>query len=508
MDSIGCPFICYFIVLSLPFIGLLINTFCFSQNPVLGCSVATSGIWAGFTGAIACWLVGIPFSVKAQYFGFMPNELSWLMATLILFVSGVVHHFSLRYMAGDRQYRGYFLNLSTLTITTLLMVAADNVFILAALWCVSNAILVLLMIHKFQWQAAKNSGILALKTFILGLLFLLAGCWLLSSISGTFSLYKMTLNKESVAGWNGIIALILIMLAALTQSGAWPFHGWLISSLNSPTPVSAFMHAGLVNGGGLLLARFAPLYLANNLILNSLFLCGVFTLILGTMWKLMQSDIKRMLACSTMGQMGFMIMQCGLGLFPAAVAHLLWHGLFKAFLFLRAGSSLQENRKRNKEQASHIPTFVASILCGLVGSYGFAITSRIPFIFSETTFVLIAFAWMGGTQFAHTLLENKQSLFQFLLANVLCLTFGAIYGLSVYLIEQTLSPLSIFVPQTLNPLHMIALAFIVLIWLAMNLKPLLHWQNSILWKQSYVLMLNASQPDAKTITSIRKEYMF
>jgi len=473
-----------------------------------GSSIATVGIWAGFIGAIICWLAGIPFSEKTGHFGFMANELSWLMATLILFVSGIVHHFSLRYMAGDRQYRGYFLNLSTLTISTLLLVAADNVLILTTLWCVSNLILVLLMIHKFQWRAAKNSGILALKTFILGLLFLLLGCWLLSSVSGTFSLHVMTQNQESVSGLTGMIALLLIMLAAFTQSGAWPFHGWLISSLNSPTPVSAIMHAGLVNGGGLLLARFAPFYLANNLILNSLFLCGVFTLVLGTMWKLMQCDIKRMLACSTMGQMGFMIMQCGLGLFPAAVAHLLWHGLFKAFLFLRVGSTLQESRKKNEERTSNIPTFIASTFCGLLSAYGFTIASKIPFISTNTTFVLIAFAWMSGTQFAHTLLEKKQTVFQFLLASVLCLTVGAIYGLSVYLIEQTLSSLSIFVPQTLNPLHVIAIAFIVLIWLAMNLKPLLKWENSIWWRQSYVSMLNASQPDAKTITSIRKDYEF
>jgi len=508
MDSISVSLICYFAVLSLPLIGLLINTFFFSRDPVQGSSIATVGIWAGFVGAIICLLTGVPSLEKTEHFGFMANELSWLMATLILFVSGIVHHFSIRYMAGDRQYRGYFLNLSMLTISTLLMVAADNVLILTVLWCISNSILVLLMIHKFQWKAARNSGILALKTFFLGFIFLGLGCWLLASTSGTFSLHVMTQNQGSVSGLSGMIALLLIMLAAFTQSGAWPFHGWLISSLNSPTPVSAFMHAGLVNGGGLLLARFAPLYLAHGLILNSLFLCGVLTLILGTIWKMMQSDIKRMLACSTMGQMGFMIMQCGLGLFPAAVAHLLWHGLFKACLFLRAGSTLQESRRKNEERTSSFFIFLASLICGLAGAYGFASTSKIPLISTDTTLILIAFAWMSGTQLAHCLLEKKQTVFQFLLANILCLTAGAIYGLSVYLIEQTLSPLSIFVPQVLNPLHIIAIAFIIIIWLAMNLKPLVRWENSIWWRRSYVSLLNASQPNAKTITSVRKEYEF
>ena len=87
------------------------------------------------------------------------------------------------------------------------------------------------------------------------------------------------------------------------------------------------MHAGLVNGGGFLIVRFAPLYLNYPGILNIIFIIGLSTAIMGTLWKLMQSDIKRMLACSTMAQMGFMIAQCGLGLFSAAIAHIILHGL-------------------------------------------------------------------------------------------------------------------------------------------------------------------------------------
>ena len=104
------------------------------------------------------------------------------------------------------------------------------------------------------------------------------------------------------------------------------------------------MHAGLINGGGFLLARFAPMLAIQPPILNLIFIAGITTALLGTLWKLMQSDVKRMLACSTMGQMGFMIAQCGLGLFPAAVAHLSWHGLFKAYLFLSTGSAAKEKR--------------------------------------------------------------------------------------------------------------------------------------------------------------------
>jgi hypothetical protein len=92
---------------------------------------------------------------------------------LVLFISAIVHHFSQLFMAGDRNYRRYFLFLSLISISTLLMLASDNIVILIAFWSLSNLILVFLMMHKFQWAAAKNSGILAIKTFVLGLFFLL-----------------------------------------------------------------------------------------------------------------------------------------------------------------------------------------------------------------------------------------------------------------------------------------------------------------------------------------------
>lgn len=501
--------IIYFLMIVLsPLLGLLINLLFFKKNLPVGSRIASLGIWMGFINALIAWFIGLPFSEKNESLGFVVNQISWLMATLILFVSGIVHHFSLRYMAGDRNYRRYFLFLSLITISTLLLVASDNIFILISFWLLSNLILVLLMMHKFEWSAAKNSGILAIKTFGLGLVFLSAGTGLLAYESGTLSLHLIGENSESLSALIRMIALFLIILAAFTQSGGWPFHGWLISSLNSPTPVSAFMHAGLVNGGGLLLARFAPIFLHESLLLDILFILAMITLILGGIWKLLQSDIKRMLACSTMTQMGFMMMQCGLGLFPAALAHLCWHGLFKAFLFLRSGSTIGERRSSNEERVSNIPTFLLSSLCGLIGTLGFIFGSDLSFNLLNTTSVLIFFTWMASTQLAHTLLQKKQSIFFVLNAIVFCLATGIIYGLTVDVIQVALAPMQISQPQPLNSIHLIAISLIFCIWVGINLKPFANHKGSIWWRRLYVKMLNASQPDPETITSNKNEYKF
>ncbi|PJD94880.1 MAG: proton-conducting membrane transporter [Parachlamydia sp.] len=499
----------YFLMILLsPLLGLLINLLFYAKNFQRGSRIASLGIWIGFINVGIAWFLGLPFSEKNESWGFIANEISWLMGTVILFISAIVHHFSLRYMEGDRNYRRYFLFLNLITISTFLMVAADNIVILISFWVISNGILVVLMTHKFQWAAAKNSGILALKTFVLGLGFFIAGAGLLIYGSGSFSLNQIGKTSESLSPSIRMIALFFIILVAFSQSGGWPFHRWLISSLNSPTPVSAFMHAGLVNGGGLLLTRFAPIFLQESLILNILFVLSMITLVLGGIWKLLQADIKRMLACSTLTQMGFMMMQCSLGLFPAALAHLCWHGLFKAFLFLKSGSTISEHRHTNEERVSTIPRFFLSSLCGLIGASGFILGGNLSFNLVDTTTILIFFAWMASTQFAHNLLQKKLSIFFVLIASISCLATGIIYGLTVALIEAAVASVQISQPQPLSSLHLIAITLIFGIWIALNLKPFANHEGSLWWRRLYVRMLNASQPDPQTITSIRNGYKF
>ncbi|NKB47129.1 MAG: proton-conducting membrane transporter [Legionellales bacterium] len=433
------------------------------------------------------------------------DNLSLIMMGLVGFVTISIVSFSSRYLKGDRKQSFFYLNLAILISIIFIMVSADHLFLLLVLWAASNYFLTRLMRHKREWEAARQSSILAIKNFGLGLIFLGSSFSILYIVTGETSIQIM-LSKPIETPWV-IISGLLMLLATMTQSALWPFHRWLTSSLNSPTPVSAIMHAGLVNGGGFILARFAPMLLEQPVTLNIIFITGVITATLGILWKLMQSDVKRMLACSTMGQMGFMIAQCGLGLFPAAVAHLCWHGLFKAYLFLASGSAAQEQRL-DLEYPPSLKHFSMALIGGALGAYMFSLTSGKNIFAADTTLLLILLAMIAGTQFALPILR-RHSLVKIPLATLVTALIGALYGLSMCFIEQLLTPLAISNPQPLNGLHLLALFVLTGAWLAIlfgrhpKQKQIPTWMLKI-----YVRMLNASQPHPKTVTAHRNQYQF
>ncbi|MGZ3757358.1 MAG: proton-conducting transporter transmembrane domain-containing protein [Mucilaginibacter sp.] len=433
------------------------------------------------------------------------DKLSLILMCLVAFVAISIGSFSIRYLKGDRRRKAFFLNLSVMVASIFVMVCADNILLLITSWTISNILLAKLMLHKREWKAAKQSSVLALKNFMLGFVFLGAALTILYCITGETSI-QVILSKPLGYKW-GTVCSVLILLAAMSQSAIWPFHRWLTSSLNSPTPVSAIMHAGLVNGGGFLLARFAPMLASEPPVLNVIFITGIVTALLGTLWKLMQSDVKRMLACSTMGQMGFMIAQCGLGLFPAAVAHLCWHGLFKAYLFLASGSAAKEKRYDLGYPPS-FKDFLKALFCGLLAAYMFSVTSGKHLLVADTTMFLIFLSMIAGAQFALAIIRGygKAKLLKAIAAT---LVMGAFYGLNVKLIELVLTPLHISLPQPLNVLHGVAAALLLITWLVMLFmrKSLKHpYPKWLLY--GYVQMLNASQPHPKTVTANRNEYQF
>ncbi len=306
---------------------------------------------------------------------FYIDGLAKVVIFLIVFIGLVVGLFAKQYLKGDSRYNLFFVTLPLIIAFVTITAIANNIFVFLLSWLASNAVLVAMMIHKPQWKAALASGKLAAKNFLIGFFCLSLALMLLYNQSGQSSIQSI-IAFEYQDQTKLIIALLLILIAAMTQSAIYPFSSWLTSSLNSPTPVSAIMHAGLVNGGGILLARFAELYFKFPEILTLVFAIGITTALIGTFWKLIQSSVKNMLACSTIGQMGFMIAQCGLGLFSAAIAHLFWHGCFKSYLFLTSGSAAQE-KKFNLNYPPSLLSFALAIVCGALGILSFsAIANR------------------------------------------------------------------------------------------------------------------------------------
>jgi NAD(P)H-quinone oxidoreductase subunit 5 len=386
---------------------------------------------------------------------------------------------------------------------------ADNLLLFLGAWFCCNRILVKLMVHKSAWKAAKASGKLAMQNFIIGFFLMIFAFALMYHETSSVSIQYII--SQSIDSWLMVIALIILVFAAMTQSAIWPFHRWLISSANSPTPVSAIMHAGIINGGGFLLARFSPLFFNAPTILTIIFIVGLVSALLGSLWKLMQHDIKRMLACSTMGQMGFMFLQCGLGLFAPALAHLCWHGMFKAYLFLSSGSAAQEKRL----DLGYPPTlicFLFSLGCGLMGAYIFMRIHEIDWFFVDTRLFIVGIVFVLGMQLALTVLRGapfKKLPIAMILTGVMAL----IYTANVCFFDWMLASLTLIQPQTLNIVHLVGLILLSFAWgslffvkyfnQASNAAMLPRWLLA-----GYVKMLNSSQPHPTTITTSRKEYHY
>ncbi len=490
----------YLILILFPLAGYIGNLF-FFRTEKKGATFSSAMVLAGWLFSMTSWLAGFPFLEGKVHYGFVAGQLSWLIASLVLFVSGIVHAFSLRYLSGDLLFRKLFLRLSLVTLSLLLLSASNHFLLLFFFWMSSNYLLTRLMIHKKSWKAAFRSGMVAGKSFLMEGIFLGIGLSLIGMDSSSFFIEEAVVQPHSLLSYSGIFFLLL---AAMVQSGIWPFHRWLLSSCNAPTPISALMHAGLINGGGILLVRFSPMLMEMPLLLTGITLAGGITLIVGTLYKLVQTDIKRMLASSTMGQMGFMIMQCGLALFPAAIAHLVWHGLFKSFLFLRAGSVIEQ--RRYPLQRVTLSTFLWSLSFSLLAGFSFTLAHGKWIPTMDTTLILTLFAMMAALQSSTSILSTGITLSNMATAIFFSFCAGYLYGFTVTFVEQLLYPAIGSYSHSLDPIHIMLVLFVFAVWMVCNLAAFSHLERSPFWKKGYVYLLNRSQPKEETLTTSREEY--
>lgn len=505
MNIIALIFLC--LMLASPISALAFNCFLISR-PIIAARLACYCIGAGFLIGVGLLSYLALSHNPTVYLLISFNTLSLLLCSLVLLVSFIVHRFSLRYMHGDRLYRRFFLLLSTLTLTAMLMVLADNLFLFWGAWSFSNLLLVLLMMHKKEWGASKNSGLLALYTLSIGSLCLLIAFIILSVTYSSNAI--STLTQLANPGHSSLLALSmgLILVCGLTQSGLYPFHRWLISSLNSPTPVSAFMHAGLVNGGGILIVKFAPLMMLYPELLTLLFIVGFISALLGTAWKLMQHDIKKMLACSTMAQMGFMMMQCGVGLFAAAIAHLCWHGLFKAYLFLSSGSAVKQKKSETHSSNVSSITFLTSLIGGVVAMSAFAFVTHKSISVHEATSFVLFFAFIAGAQLMLTWIRAHQTVLSLFSGFVLALFLGLMYGWSIQLIQGLIPNILILKAPQLSIIHWTIMALFGALWVVFTLGLHKKLGQSKLGCWLYMSLFNSSQPSRKNVTALRNDYNY
>lgn len=505
MNTIVIIFLC--LMLACPIIALVLQCF-FITRSTLAARLAGYCVGVGLLvslGLLYYLSLSQNYTVK---FLISLNTLNLLLCSLVLLVSFIVHRFSLRYMHGDRQYRRFFLLLTTLTLMAMLMVLADNLFLFWATWSFSNLCLSLLMVHKKEWVAAKNSGFLAFYTLTIGSLSLLIAFTILSATGSVSSIFALTQLAEPGNLSLFSFAMILILVGGIAQSGLFPFHRWLISSLNSPTPVSALMHAGLVNGGGILIVKFSSLIMLCPELLIVLFIVGSLSALLGTVWKLMQNDIKKMLACSTMAQMGFMMMQCGVGLFAAAITHLCWHGLFKAYQFLNSGSAVKQKKSETHSLKASPAMLIAAVSGGLVAMIAFAFVTHKSISVEEPGSFVLFFAFVAGAQLTLSWISAHQTGLSLISGVVLAMFSGLMYGTSIQLIQWLIPSISLLQAPQLSIIHWFVMVIFGVLWAFFNLCKHQKISQSKLGCWLYVNLLNSSQPSRKTMTALRNNYNY
>ncbi|EDP75302.1 NADH-quinone oxidoreductase subunit L [Hydrogenivirga sp. 128-5-R1-1] len=282
----------------------------------------------------------------SEFLSFRIDALSVVMAIAVSAISFIVHAYSVRYMQDDEGYARFFSLLDLTTFSIYITVLAGNLLILFTGWHLVGVFLYFLLSHNLR---SEDSSRFALWTFLAhraGDIPLLLAFVLLYKSTGTFDIGELSAKLMSPEPVPGIEFIgVLIVLSAFAKSAQFPLHVWLPYTMGGPTPVSALMHAGIVNAGGFLINRFAPVFYNAEVGLHLAFWVGLITAILGSTLMLMQNDIKRALGYSTVGQMGYMIMECGVGAFALAVYHLIAHGIFKATLFMGSGSVIHEARK-------------------------------------------------------------------------------------------------------------------------------------------------------------------
>ena len=303
--------------------------------------VAQAGAVVAGTGFLAAVVLAFrsghaPVSAALGGAEFSVDQLAAVLLLLIFGVSAIVQTFAIRYLAGDARQAWFAAGAGVLTAASAGLASAATLLTLAVCWTLAGIALCLLLGTYWHLPAARDGVRRTAAAFVIGDLAL----W--TAVAAATATYGQIDLRDSGAPLDGAVVPILgilVAVAALSRSAQFPFHRWLPATLAAPTPVSALLHAGVVNAGAILLIRLAPL--SGGGVAQALTIAaGAATMVYGATVMLVKPDVKGALAHSTTAQMGFMILTCGLGLWAAAVIHLVAHGFYKSTLFLSSGSAI------------------------------------------------------------------------------------------------------------------------------------------------------------------------
>jgi NADH-quinone oxidoreductase subunit L len=346
------------------------------------------------------------------HIGLSIDRLTAVMLLLVTTVSGLVHVYTIGYMHKEPGYARFFSYIALFTFSMLMLVLADNLLQLFVFWEAVGLCSYLLIGH---WYERPSACAAATKAFIVnrvGDFGFLLGLFLAWTSFGSLTYLEIfaqahqsvnaTLNLLAPFGGHWDISVVtmiclLLFMGAVGKSAQVPLHVWLPDAMEGPTPISALIHAAtMVTAGVFMVARLAPLYNLSPTAMTVVAMTGGLTMVVGATIALTQTDIKRVVAYSTVSQLGYMVMACGLGAYAAGIYHLLTHGAFKALLFLACGSVIialhhEQDMRHMGGLKDKLPVTYWTFLIGSLALAGFPLTAG---FFSKDD--LLVSTWSAG----------------------------------------------------------------------------------------------------------------
>jgi NADH-quinone oxidoreductase subunit L len=363
-----------------------------------------------FNGTLYTWMEAGGLKLEI---GFLIDRLTAVMMIVVTFVSLMVHIYTIGYMAEDPGYQRFFSYISLFTFSMLMLVMANNFLQLFFGWEAVGLVSYLLIGFWYTRPTAIYANLKAFLVNRVGDFGFLMGIGLVAAYAGSLD-YATVFGKgkelaaitEVVTGWPLITAICIgLFIGAMGKSAQFPLHVWLPDSMEGPTPISALIHAAtMVTAGIFMVSRMSPLFELSDTALSFVIVIGAITALFMALIAIVQTDIKRVVAYSTLSQLGYMTAALGASAYSAAIFHLMTHAFFKAVLFLGAGSVIiamhhEQDMRRMGGLRKYMPITYATVLIGAIANAGLP-----PFagFFSKDSIIeAVQLAHVPGAGFAY-----------------------------------------------------------------------------------------------------------
>ena len=366
-------------------------------------AAAGLGWMSAMLALVAAGVVGLrgPFMVAVDgrhgqvVLGLWADQLTVTLVALVCIVGAAVQSFSLRYLQGDRTARRFFAAANVVVAAMAIVCASATLAVLVGGWVTAGAAFVVVLGCRPDLPGVRAATWRTARMFVLGDLGLVVALVLVWLRAGNVDLASPSALASAAAHMGGLATpvALLVALAVLTRSAQGLLGRWLPGTVSAPTPTSALLHAGVVNGGGILLVRLGVLAGGSMLAMAGVFAVAGVTAAVATLAMMQKADVKGALVFSTMSQMGFMVAECTVGAYLAAVVHLIGHALYKATLFFGSGSQVPRPGEEPVAPSRVMPRLARAAAAAASAGAAVAAMAAVPGVLAHRgAFVLMVFA--------------------------------------------------------------------------------------------------------------------